>query len=269
MNVVYIDPRWLIVIGSASLSFAVLSPMISARRLYYLASSLPHAALFATVLGFPLSIVFGGDPAIWALVVGVPLSYLVMYLIQRGVEEDVATAVFVSFTVSASVAAIYFVLTNYSTQTSLWSYILGDPLLISWEDTIYSVTVMAVSLVITLPFYREQILIGFDRDFVDTSGVKTKLYDYLIITALTFASIGFLKIVGFVVEHVMLLLPAAIALNVSRNSLQALGTAIAASVAASIIGLFSAIVLDLAPSSAIGFILLAGYVLSLTYGVEK
>lgn len=269
MELLYFDPRWLIVIASASLSFAVLSPMVAARKLYYLASSLPHAALFAAVLGYPLSVVFGGDPSIWALVVGVPLSYLVMYLVQRGVEEDIATAVFVSFTVSASVAAIYFVLTHYTVQTSLWSYILGDPLLVSWDDTVYSVVVMAVSLAITLPFYREQILIGFDRDFVEASGIKTKLYDYLIITALTFASIGFLKIVGFVIEHVMLLLPAAIALNMSRSSLQALGVAIAASVVASIIGLFLAIILDFAPSSAIGFILLAGYIISLIYGVKK
>ena len=269
MDFLYIDLRWIIVIFSAGMSFAVLSPMIAARKLYYFASSLPHAALFAAVVGYPLAVVFGGDPAIWAIVVGVPLSYIVIYLVQRGVEEDVATAVFVSFAVSASVAAIYFVLTHYAVQTSLWSYILGDPLLASWGDTYFGLVIMAVSLALTLPFYREHVLIGFDRDFAEVSGIKTRLYDYMVVTALTIAAVGFLKIVGFVVEHVMLLLPASLALNLSKTSFQALYISVLASLSASLVGLFLSILVDAAPSAVIGFILLLGYIVSLIAGGKR
>lgn len=258
-----LDPRWVIVVVSAAAAFGALSPVVAARKLYYFASSLPHAALLAAVLGFPLSIWLGGDPALWALVVGVPLSYLVVYLVQRGVEEDVATAVFVSFSVAASVAAIYYVLTSFTLSTSLWSLIIGDPLLVSWGDAWWAAGIAGFVAGAALLFYREQVVIGVDRDFAATAGLKVRLYDYLVVTALAVASIGLLKAVGFVVEHVMILLPSAAALNVAANSREALTVSLLASLFSGLTGLLLGVAADVAPSAAIGFLLLGVYLASL------
>ncbi len=258
-----LDPRWVLVVVAAATAFGSLSPVVAARKLYYFASSLPHAALLAAVLGYPLAAELGGDPAVWALAVGVPLSYIVVYLVERGVEEDVATAVFVSFSVASSVAAIYYVLTRYSVGTSLWSLIIGDPLLASWRDAWWAVGVAAGVAGAALLFYREQVVIGVDRDFAATAGLRVVLYDYLVVTALAVAAIGLLKAVGFVVEHVFILLPSAAAVNVSRNSGEALAASILSSLFAGLAGLILGVYLDVAPSAAIGFVLLGVYLASL------
>lgn len=258
-----LDPRWVVVVASAAVAFGALSAVVSARKLYYFASSLPHAALLAAVLGYPLAAWLGGDPLVWALAVGVPLSYGVVYLVERGVEEDVATAVFVSFSVAASVAAIYYVLTHFSLSTSLWSLVIGDPLLASWRDAWWAVGLGCFVAAAVLLSYREQVVIGVDRDFAATAGLRVRLYDYLVVTALAVASIGLLRAVGFVVEHVMILLPSAAAVNVSDNSVEALGVSLLASVFAGLAGLLAGVALDVAPSAAIGFILLGVYMASL------
>lgn len=263
-----IDPRWVLIMLFTSLTYGVLSPVAAARRMYYFASSLPHSALLATVIAYPLSAVLGGEPFLWALVTGVPLSYIVVLLLQRGVSEEIATAVFVSFSVSASVAAIYYVLTNFPVRESLWSYIIGDPLLASWHDVVYALTVSLLSLALLIPFYSRQVLIGVDRDFVVLSGIRIKLYDYLFATSLSLATIGLLKVVGFVMEHVLILLPASIALNLARSSSQALLISLAVSSSASILGLLLAVALNQVPSATVGFVLLAAYIASLIGGKE-
>jgi len=263
-----IDPRWVLIVLFTSLTYGVISPVAAARRMYYFASSLPHSALLAAVVAYPLSTILGGEPVLWALVTGVPLSYIVILLLQKGVSEEIATAVFVSFSVSASVAAIYYVLTRFPVRESLWSYIIGDPLLASWHDVWYVALISLLSLVLLIPFYRRQVLIGVDRDFVKLSGIRIKLYDYLFATSLSLATIGLLKVVGFVMEHVLILLPASIALNVARSSSQALVASLTVSSTASLVGLTLAILFNQVPSATIGFVLLAMYIASLVGGRE-
>ncbi|RLE85873.1 MAG: metal ABC transporter permease [Thermoprotei archaeon] len=263
-----LDPRWFIIVISASLTYGAMSPITAARRMYYLASSLPHSALLAAIIAHPLSQFLGGSLALWSLAVGIPLSYIVILLVQRGVPEDVATAVFVSLSVSASVAAIYYVLTTFPPRESLWSYIIGDPLLASWHDTIQAVVISVVSIVLMIPHYNRQVLLGVDRDYASLIGLRIKLYDYLFITSLSLATIGLLKVVGFVMEHVLLLLPASIALNIAKSSYQALLISTIASLAAGLLGLFLSLMLNQAPSATIGFVLLATYLLSLK-GVRR
>ncbi len=261
-----LDPRWFIVVGAAALAYGSLSPVVTARRLQFLAASLPHGALLATVLGVPLSRATGLPPSLWALVVGIPMTYMVVVLVRRGVSEETATSVFVSFTASASIAVIYLVLTRYPSETSLWSYIIGDPLLVTWKDTAYAVAVSAVVVAMTLPFMREHVLLGLDRDSARLTGLRAALYDYMAYTALALAAIGLIRVVGFVLEHVLILLPAAVAANVSRSGAETVYNSVASAVAAGTLGVLLAAVLGQNPSAMVGFLLLAFYLAGLVRG---
>lgn len=265
----YLELSWILVIAASSLAFSALSPIIFARRLNFFASSLPHAALLSVSLGYILSVVLSGGPTLWAILVSIPLSYLQTYLIQKGVDENTATSVFVAFTTSASIAAIYYILTMFPSKVSLWSYILGDPLLATWEDAMEAAAISLILTALCLLFYEKEVIIGVDRDYARLNGINVNLHDYLVVTLLTVASVGLLKIVGFVIEHVVMLLPAAIASMVARNSREMLWISIITSLVAGVMGLLLAVIMNIAPSATYGLLLVTIYLFSLMLGGER
>ena len=259
------DPRWVAVVVAAALAYGFMSPIVAARRLYFLAGASAHSALLAAVVAIPLAAWASPitEPA-WATVIGLALMYVVGYMVHRGVDPDTATAVFVAATASASVIAIYYVLTRFPMRAELWAIIVGDPLLASWSDAWYALLVALTASLGVLLTYREQIYAGLDREFVALSGARLWLYDWLTFTFLGLTTVALIRVVGFVLEHVLLLLPAAIATRLARSSRGVLITSISISTAAALLGLYLAILLDQSPAGLIGAVLLVAYLLALS-----
>ena len=258
------SPLWLAVMLSAAVAYGFLSAVIAARGLYFLAGASAHSALLAAVLGVPLARLTGlGNEYTWGVVVGLLLTYAVGYLIHRGVKSDIATSVFVSATASGSVVAIYYVLTRFPLQTDVWAIIVGDPLLASWPDAYYALAVAAVTAVAVVLTYREEVCIGAERSCMILTGVNVKFYDWLVFTLLGLTTVAMIKVVGFVLEHVLVLLPSAIAVSCSRSSSGVLYVSAYVSVIASLLGLYAAVAMDQAPAGVTGLILLAMYIATL------
>ena len=262
----YVDPRWVIVVLGSAAAFGSLSPLVYARRFSFFAASLPHSALLSVTLGYVLSLSAGGHPAAWAVALSLPPSALLIYFLHSGVSVDSATSAFVSFSVAGSVAAMYYVLTNYPARVSLWSYILGDPLLAGWDDALLVVAVAVPTCALAAYTYMEEMSIGLDAESAAASGVRVRLHDYLLALLLTVVAVSLLKAVGFTIEHVVMLLPGAIAARLARSARAFFALSLASSLASGAAGLALSLMVNLAPAAAIGFVLLAIYVASLLAG---
>ena len=257
------DVKWVLVFACAGISYGVLSSLVAARRLYFLAGASPHAALLAAVLSIALTSIIGINTYFWALLLGIALLYIAGFMIYRGLDADIATSVFVSLTSALSVIAIYFILTNFRYSADVLSIIVGNPLLISWFDVLF---LIALTLAIILPIlltYYENVYVGIDREDAITSGSRLWLYDLITFTALALATVGIIKVVGFVLEHVLILLPGSIAIASSRNSKEALLTSLIISLSMALLGLNMASIFNIAPSGMIGLLLFAIYVMTL------
>jgi len=246
----------------SALIYGFLSPLIAARRLYFLSAASVHLALLAVVLAIPLSRIVMNE-YLWSIFIGLLLIYTVGYVIHRGIDPDMATAVFVSFSASLTVIAMYFILMNYQLEVNLWSLILGDPLLVSWEDIGYISIVAIITSVAVILTYKEQVYIGVEKDKAILSGINVKLYDWLVYTLLGIATIALIKIIGFVLEHVLILLPSTISMLIARNSRDALIISITVSFISNLTGLYIAVLVNQAPSGVIGLILFTIYLLAL------
>ncbi len=258
------NPIWVIVMLSATIAYGFLSPVIASRRLYFLASASPHSALLATITAIPLAMSTPiNNVYFWALIVGLILIYFVGYLIHSGLDPDIATALFVSFTSSTSVIALYYVLTRYPIETDLTTIIIGDPLLSNWSDALIASSIALVSLVFIIVSYCEQVCIGVDRVSTRLTGIRVWFYDLIVFTLLALTTVLLIRIVGFVLEHVLILLPASIAINVTDSARRALFISVLASIVAGLTGLYMAILFDIAPAGATGLTLLAMYVAGL------
>ncbi len=257
----YQYPKWAIVVLSASIIYGALSTLISARRLYFLSAASAHIALLAVVLAIPLSKLILNE-YIWAVIIGLILLYAVGYSIHKGMDEDVATAIFVSLTASLSVIAMYIVLTKFSIGYNLWVVILGDPLLASWTDVYYAVLVAVITLTATILTYREQVCIGIERDCAVLSGINVRLYDWLLYTLLGIATVAMIKIVGFVLQHVLILLPSAIAMLLAKDSKSMLFISVFISILSGLLGLQISILINQAPSGVIGLLMFGIFALA-------
>lgn len=253
------NPIWVLIMVSASITFGLLSSIIAARKLFFLAGASPHSALFSVTAAIPLSFILGGDYYLWSILIGILLVYIAGYAIHRGVEPDIATAVFVSLTASGSVLAAYYVLTNYPLSFDLASVIIGDPLLTTWKDVGVALSVMIFSGLLLVLTYREQLSLGLDRDSAYLAGIKVALYDLIVFTLIGLTTIVFIKIMGYVLEHVLVLLPASIAVSRARSSFEALEISVLSALTASLLGLHLGIITGLSPTGLTGIFLLIYY----------
>lgn len=263
------NPIWVVVMISASIAYGFMSSIVSVRKLYFLAGASPHAALFAVVLSIPLAHYLVEDAQfIISIMIGLFLIYIVGYSIYRGLDADIATSVFVGFTAAGSVIMSYYVLVNYPVEFDLAAIIMGDPLLTNWLDALVALIIAVIAALLVMLTYREQLSIGINRESAYLAGLNVKVYDLIVFTLLGITTIGLLRIVGYILEHVLVLLPASIALSSAKSAYQALVTSIVTALTASLIGLHLGIVLNLSPSGLTGLILLI-YYLSALIGGEK
>ncbi len=254
---------WVAVMVSSALTLGAISALIGARKLFFLAGAAPHSGLFAALVAIPLAYMTGYDPVVIASLIGVLLVYMVGYAIHRGHDPDVSTSVFIAFSASLSVILAYYVLTSYPVQTDISAIILGDPLLATPAEALFMIGLSIASFIIVWTTYREQISIGIDRDSARLAGIKVWVYDLIVFTLLGLAAAALLRIIGFILEHVLILIPVSIALTASKSSGKAFTISILSALTGSLFGLNIALVFNLPPSGVTGAVLLAYYLLSL------
>ncbi len=258
--------RWLIVVSSASLAFSSISLLVYSRRLLFASASAPHAAFLAASLGLIASSLLGGSILAWTLFFGLLQIYGLGYMVFRGADPDDATSAMVSFASSAGALSLFYVLTRYSYGSDIASIIIGDPLLASRSLTYYSAILGIATVAASFLTVKEIVYIGVDPDDARLSGLRVWFYDMILFTLLALASVGLVTVVGFVMEHALLLLPGAIAVLVCRGGVvRSLVFSMVVGLTAGVVGLYIAVVSNLSPSAIIGLLLVAGYLVTLAY----
>ncbi len=256
--------RWLAVITLSSIIYGSLSALISMRKLYFLASTAPHSALLAVSTAVVLSnITRTLNEYLWSSIIGCLMMLLVGYLIYKGADTDIVTSVYVASSASISILVINYVLTNYGLRYSLWSIILGDPLLTTWDDVINLAAIALLAISIISLSFKYHLYIGIDPDFIKLSVRYRWAYEALIFTLLGLASVALIRVSGFILQHILMLFPSTIAINLSEGARRAYVLSIIISLTTGCLGLYIAILANIAPSSAIGLILLLAYVVTL------
>lgn len=264
LNILFkINFKWSITFIALGLLFGSLSPLIAARRLYYLSAAAPHASLFSISLSMLAAEAFGiSDYYVVALFISMSLMLGVGYMVRSGIDPDVATSVFVSGATALSVILMYYVLTKYR-LTTLNAIMLGDPLLISYQEVLILTTVLIFVVVAVLTTFRENVCAGIDSDLIKLSGVRAVLYDLIPYALIGLVVVVSLRLVGYVLSHVLVLLPSLASMNVSKQAHESLIHSIGFSTLASLAGLLLSIYFNVSPSGTVGALLTLFYLITL------
>lgn len=258
-----VELKWSITFIALGLLFGSLSPLIAARRLYYLSAAAPHASLFSISLSMLAAEAFGiSDYYVIALLISMSLMLCIGYAVRSGLDLDTATSVFVSSTTALSVILVYYVLTKYR-LTSINAIMLGDPLLIPYQEVLILMTASISVLAIVFTTFKENVCAGIDSDLIKLSGGRAAPYDLIPYVLIGLVVVISLRLVGYVLSHVLVLLPSLVSINISKRARESLIHSIGFSVLASLAGLLLAVYFNVSPSGTVGALLTLFYLITL------
>ncbi|MCE4601554.1 MAG: metal ABC transporter permease [Desulfurococcales archaeon] len=258
-------PEWVLALAGAGLAYGALSPLLYARRLLFMAGAAPHAALAAASIGAALG-AWGLDSVLAGLVLGLSFIYTAGYAVYRGVDPDTAASLLAGFTASLGVAGLYFA-SSLGIQVS--GIIIGDPLLASRLEAVTVAVLGLITLLILARAGDVMAYIGVDRDDAALSGARVLVYDITLYTLIALLTVGLIRIVGFILEHVLLLIPGALILPLSRGARTSTLAGGLVGLSAGLGGLLLGGAAGLPPAAVSGLILMAGYSLVLLGGARS
>lgn len=213
------DPIRFLAYVSMGVALSAVSIVVYYKKAELLAAESVHIGLFTVTLGYIVEYLYDVPTLLIALFTGLLLIYFTNYVAHLGVPIEKASAVIVSFTSAMSVLAIHYALIYIPVRYSLPGIILGDPLLITRFEAITATCISIVVLLIVLLTVKELVNTSIDPISASLTGLRTRVYDLLAYTIIGLTAIGLLRLAGYVMEHVLLLLPAIVA-SLYSNSLR-------------------------------------------------
>jgi len=244
---------------AAGLAFGLLSALVAARRLFFLAGATPHAALLAALLAVLVAGGVSTHAYMLTILVTTALVYITGYMIFSGIEPDIATSVLVSLSASTSVILAYYAKTS-SSGADIATIVFGDPLLVRPWDAWMAVAISLATCILVVLSYKEQVYIGIERDLAKITGMPVWLYDLVFFTLIGVVVSAMVQVVGFVLEHVLILLPGAAASMYVRSAREAILLSVSSAIIAAGLGLVLSLVLGISPAGATGLVMLSIYV---------
>jgi len=235
-------------VGAASASVgvagAVLSVFVVLRRWAYLGDGIAHAGFGGIGTAVLLAIAFpslNNGPAIFMIGAGFALATAVAVgwiSRRRAVSGDAAVGIFVAAALAWGFIA--FSLHNHLGRggTAGWEdYLLGSVTRMTPAATALAAGLSGGIVLIVLGLRRQIVLYCFDPMLAEVSGVPVGLIHYLLIMLVAMVIIAGMRLAGNLLVPALLVLPGAAGLAVSRNIRTVMVVAIAANLAATLIGI--------------------------------
>jgi zinc transport system permease protein len=201
MQRAFVAGLFIAVLASISGTFIVL------KRYSLMSETLAHSALVGVAVG----LVAGYNPLWVAVVVAILSAWLIEYL--RSSFSLYSDAI-LSIILSGSLAlAVIIVSLGGAFNNSLFSYLFGSILSVTDEDVITIVVFGSFALTLLLMFSKELYFIAYDEEVAQTSGIKVKLLNFLLVTVVAIIIALSIRVVGSLLIGALMVIPTAAALQ--------------------------------------------------------
>jgi len=189
----------------------VLGVFLVLRKLSLIGDGLSHVSFGAVALGLLLGV--------YPFYVSLPITAVAAFLIFRLGERskfygDAAIGIVSAVGIAGGVIIASLA---QGFNVDLFSYLFGSLLAISWNELYFLLALTVAGLAFIIYYYRPLFALAFDETAAKALGVKVKFLNtvLLLLTALTVAAA--VKAVGVMLVSALLILPAASALQLSKN----------------------------------------------------
>jgi manganese/iron transport system permease protein len=215
------------------------------RGLSFIGDALSHAIFPGIVIAFLL----GHSIFVGALAFGILTSTAITVVAtNRRIKEDSAIGVLFAGTFALGIVLIS---SSRNFTRDLASFLFGNVLGATMQDIWISAGAGLVVLLILVLFYRELLIVSFDRVAAEAMGIKVFWIDLVLLLTISLTIVISLKAVGNILVVAMLVTPAATARLLTDRLLMMLLLSSTIGVFSGIVGLFVSYHADVAAGGCI------------------
>lgn len=209
-----------------ALNCGMVGSLVVGSRMAFFSDALAHCAFAGVSIGFVFFDLFlsASRPAgeFWQWVTpimvafGILVGYGIAFVRQRtGLTSDTVIAVF--FASAIGLAALLRKLIVSRSLFNLEDFLFGDPLLASAGDLIMLFLLTLVTAGLLCLIYNPLLLSGFNNSLALSRRVPVQTVHYIFVMLLALIVNLCLRTVGVLLINALMVVPAATAINVSRN----------------------------------------------------
>ena len=227
-------------------TFAVL------RGMSYIGSALAHSLVPGVAVGYLVSGLSRDRLFWWATGTAILTALGMSALVRRfRIGEDAAVGVVYSGMFALGIAIIS---TVRSFAVDLVHFLFGNVLSVSGADLLRIAAVAAIIVIVVVLFYKEMVLVTFDRVFAASLRLSTRSLTALQYVLMALAIAVALQTIGIALVVTLMVAPAAAALQVVRRFHHAVLVAAAIGVGSGVVGLYLSYHLSVASGAAVALV---------------
>ncbi len=231
--------RSLLVAIFIALASSQIGVFLVARKMSLIGDSLAHISLGALGIGFLL----GVSPFIFAFPF-VSLLAIFMFSINQSVRFYSDTILGVMSVIGIAIAIL---LSDVGEVTGfdLHNFLFGNIYLLSVNETLLAIIASSLVFIFMRIFHHELLRLTLDKNFALTKGLKFNVVNGIFLFMTSFAVLLTIQLIGALLVSALLILPAAIALQVSNSFFQTKLISALIAVSSVTIGIFLSYYFDL------------------------
>lgn len=209
----------------------ILGTMAVNNKMAFFSDALGHSAFTGIALGVLLGI---KNELISLVAFGVFVALVITRVKNKGhTSADTVISVFSSTSVALGLLVL-----SYGGSFSKYSaYLMGDILSITAKEILCLLITLVIVIVIWVLIYNKLLVISVNRELAASRGIKTSVYENIFVVVVAIVVMISIKWVGILLINSLLILPAAAARNVAKNSRQYLAVSVIFSLVSSVGGL--------------------------------
>ncbi|MGI6486335.1 MAG: metal ABC transporter permease [Tepidanaerobacteraceae bacterium] len=220
---------------------SIIGVFVVLKRMAPVGDSLSHAAL-AGVAGGMLT---GFYPFYGAMIFCIFASLLIE-IVRQSFQKYAEIALVVVMSGSMGLAVVLISI-GKSFNADLFSYLFGSLVAVSVSD-LYVIIVSGIIILLTLSVFRRELFtLTFDEESAIISGVPVKLINSIFSVLTSLAVTLSLRVVGGLMVSALMVIPAAVSLQLCKSFKSAFMIAVITALTSVILGLYISFIFDLAP----------------------
>lgn len=209
----------------------ILGTMAVNNKMAFFSDALGHSAFTGIALGVLLGI---KNEMISLVAFGVFLALIITRVKNKGnASSDTVISVFSSTSVAVGLLVL-----SYGGSFSKYSaYLVGDILSVTGDELLWLLATLIAVIIVWSLIYNKLLVISINRELAASRGIKTSVYENIFVIVVAIVVMMSIKWVGILLINSLLILPAAAARNIAKNSRQYLISSVIISVACGVSGL--------------------------------
>ncbi len=239
----------------------ILGTMAVNNKMAFFSDALGHSAFTGIALGVLLGI---QNEMISLIAFGVFLALVITRVKNKGnASSDTVISVF-----SSTAVAVGLLVLSYGGGFSKYStYLVGDILSVTEREILcLFITLIGVIIVWSI-IYNKLLVISVNRELAASRGIKTSVYENIFVIVVAVVVMMSIKWVGILLINSLLILPAAAARNIAKNSRQYLALSVIISMVCGVSGLLVSFYADTSAGATI--VTVSAIVFFATYFLRK